>query len=65
MNKPKSCIECPACKFGNDVSTDNFDRAVEVFCGFTGKMIDSFYEHPGSEAIDKSVDKDCPLKQRG
>jgi hypothetical protein len=60
-NLPKSCADCPAVIRGRDVSTDGFDHAIELTCGFGGKMIDSFYEHPGAERADKERASFCPL----
>jgi len=62
MEKPKACIECPACKTSeSNISTDGFDRGDVKVCGFTNKVIDSFYEHPGSEFIDHNIIEGCPL----
>lgn len=60
MTKPNCCAQCPAAKF-SDTSTDDFDFGQEVRCGFTGLLIDGFYEHPGSELIDRKVSDSCPL----
>lgn len=60
-NKPACCTKCGALKRGNDVSTDGFDRGVELWCGFTNQMVDGFYEHPGAERADKERASFCPL----
>jgi len=59
---PKGCASCPAATFSDSFSLDGFDRGQEVYCKFTNKQVDSFYEHPGAEWIDSHVPDWCPLK---
>lgn len=61
---PKSCTSCAACVYGDSFSLDGFDRGRVLTCGHAdGRVLDSFYEHPGNEAADKGIATWCPLKK--
>jgi len=63
MNPIKACIECGFCYSDGTTSTDGFDVGSIMKCKKSGMVLDSFYEHPGNEFIDRNVVSCCPLNK--